>query len=37
MQAGHIRAGYPTYTQARIDSAVITWQHGGDYQPGPSG
>ena len=23
--AGHIRAGYPTYTQARIDSAVTTY------------
>ena len=25
MLAGHIRAGYPTYTQARIDSAVTTY------------
>ena len=23
--AGHIRAGYPTYTQARIDTAVTTY------------
>ena len=22
---GHVRAGYPTYSQARIDSAVMTW------------
>ena len=25
MLASHIRAGYPTYTQARIDSAVTTY------------
>lgn len=25
MLAGHIRAGYPAYTQARIDSAVTTY------------
>ncbi|WP_157529949.1 hypothetical protein [Microtetraspora niveoalba] len=23
--AGHIRAGYPTFTQERIDTAVMTW------------
>ena len=22
---GHVRAGYPAYSQARIDSAVMTW------------
>ena len=37
MLAGHIRAGYPACTQARVDSAVITWQPGGDHQPGQSG
>jgi hypothetical protein len=25
MLAGHIKAGYPTYTQGRIDTAVITY------------
>jgi hypothetical protein len=25
MLAGHIRAGYPTYTQGRIDTAVMTY------------
>jgi hypothetical protein len=24
--AGHIRAGYPTYTQARVDTAVTTYE-----------
>lgn len=26
MRADHIRAGYPTYTSARIDTAVTVWR-----------